>query len=100
MPILNNYYGFPKSDKNFRKIMESIDADIIHFHSPFNMANYAVSLAKKKNIPVVATFHSNMRPIFKSIVKFNGLTELLVKKVGKSYQYCDEVFVCSPLVKD
>lgn len=80
--------------------MESIDADIIHFHSPFNMANYAVSLAKKKNIPVVATFHSNMRPIFKSIVKFNGLTELLVKKVGKSYQYCDEVFVCSPLVKD
>lgn len=99
VPILNNYYGFPKLDKKFKKEMDAVQADIIHFNSPFNMGNFAVSLAKKKNIPVVATFHSNMRPIFKSIVKFNGLTEMMVKSVGRCYSKCDEVFVCSPLVE-
>lgn len=99
VPVLNNYYGFPKSDKKFKKEMDAVQADIIHFNSPFNMGNYAVSLAKKKNIPVVATFHSNMRPIFKSIVKFDGLTEMMVKSVGRCYKKCDEVFVCSPLVE-
>lgn len=99
VPILNNYYGFPKLDKKFKKEMDAVQADIIHFNSPFNMGSFAVSLAKKKNIPVVATFHSNMRPIFKSIVKFNGLTEMMVKSVGRCYSKCDEVFVCSPLVE-
>lgn len=100
IPILNDYYGFPKWDKKFRKIMESVDVDIIHIHSPFNMAKFALKLAKKKNIPAVATFHTNMRPIFKSIVKSKFLTEFIVHRMGKLYNKFDEVFVCSPLVEE
>ena len=100
IPIINNYYGFPKSDKKFKKEMDEVEADIIHVHSPFNMANYALSLAKKKNIPIVATFHSNMRPIFRSAVKSKWLAEKMVQKLGKLYNKFDEVFVCSPLVEE
>lgn len=100
IPIVNDYYGFPESDKKFKREAENIETDIIHIHSPFNMAKYGIKLAKKKNVPLVATFHSNMRPIFKSVVKFNWITELLVKHLGKRYNQFDEVFVCSPLVEE
>ena len=99
VPFLKIYYGIPRVDKKFRKKVEEIPADIVHFHSPFNMARFAVSAAKKKGIPVVATFHSNMRPIFKSVVKFGFIAELMVKRLGRLYNKCDEVFVCSPLVE-
>lgn len=98
IPILNDYYGFPQRDKKFIRSVRAVDADIIHVHSPFNMAKFALKIAKEKNIPVVATFHSNMRPIFKSVLKFNFLTEIAVRKLGKLYNKFDEVFVCSPIV--
>ena len=100
IPILNDYYGFPKRDKKFKNEIFSKDYDIIHVHSPFNMAKFALDVAKKKNIPVVATFHSNMRLIFQSVVKIKWIAELMVKHLGKLYNKFDEVFVCSPIVEE
>ena len=100
IPILNNYYGFPKRDRKFKKEMENVDCDIIHIHSPFNMAKFALKLAKKKGVPAVATFHSNMRPIFRSVLKSKLLTEFIIHRMGKLYNKFDEVFVCSPLVEE
>lgn len=99
VPILNDYYGFPNLDKKFKKKIENLDCDIIHIHSPFNMAKYALKLARKKNVPIVATFHSNMRPIFQDVIKIKWIAELMVKRLGKLYNKFDEVFVCSPLVE-
>lgn len=100
IPILNDYYGFPKLDRKFKKKIMSEDYDIIHIHSPFNMSRFALSVAKKKKVPVVATFHSNMRPIFRSVVKIKWIAELMVKRLGRLYNKFDEVFVCSPLVEE
>ncbi len=100
IPILNQYYGFPSQDNKFKKQIMSEDFDIIHIHSPFGMAKYAISVAKKKNIPIVATFHSNMRQIFEDIFKSKSFCNMLCKKLGKIYNECDEVFVCSPLVEE
>ena len=38
IPILNDYYGFPSKDKRINKLFKEKDFDIIHVHSPFNMA--------------------------------------------------------------
>ncbi|MBQ6727661.1 MAG: glycosyltransferase [Clostridia bacterium] len=100
IPILNQYYGFPNSDRKFKKTIMEADCDIIHLHSPFGMAKFAVKVAKKKNIPLVATFHSNMRQIFESIFKSKSFSNMLCKKLGKIYNQCDEVFVCSPVVEE
>ena len=99
IPILNQYYGLPKFDSKFKKEIEKGDFDIVHLHSPFGMAKQAIKVAKKKNIPVVATFHSNMRQIFESIFKSKFISDRICKKFGKIYNKCDEVFVCSPLVE-
>lgn len=99
VPILNDYYGFPKLDRKFKKEIMQKDYDIIHVHSPFNMARFALKVARKKKVPIVATFHSNMRPIFRSVVKVPFIAEMMVKRLGKLYNKFDEVFVCSPLVE-
>lgn len=99
IPILRSYYGRPMHDRKFYQQVMSKKYDIVHVHSPFAMSKFAVKVARKQGIPVVATGHTNFRPIFKSVVKSKMLTEVLVKIVGKAYNRMDEVFVCSPAVE-
>lgn len=100
VPILNQYYGLPKFDGKIKKYVKDNDFDIIHVHSPFGMSKFALKIAKKKNIPIVATFHSNMRPIFRDVVKSKFIAERMVQKLGRLYNKFDEVFVCSPIVAE
>lgn len=100
VPILNQYYGLPQQDNKFKKQIMSENYDIIHVHSPFGMAKYALSVAKKKNIPIVATFHSNMRQIFESIFKSKAFSDTICQNLGKLYNKFDEVFVCSHIVEE
>lgn len=100
VPILGDYYGFPSSSRKFKKEVFSRDYDIIHTHSPFGMSRFALKVAKKKGVPAVATFHSDMRAIFKSLFKFNFISNAVVKWMGRRYNRYDEVFVCSPPVEE
>ncbi len=100
VPIMRIFYGFPKLDKKFKRYLYNQDFDIIHIHSPFNMGKFALKLARKKNIPIIATFHTNFRPIYKSIFKFNFITEALIKKMGRFYNKLDEIFVCSDILEE
>lgn len=100
VPILKDYYGLPRLDKKFKQEIENKKYDIVHLHSPFNMMRFGIKYARKHNIPVVATFHSNMRPIYKSIFAFNFIVEARMRRFGKLYNQLDEVFVCSPLVEE
>lgn len=100
VPIINDYYGQPVRDGAFRKKIMSKDYDIIHVHSPFNMAKFALKVAKKKNIPAVTTFHSNMYLIFKDVVKLPFIAKMLAHHLGRRYNKFDEVFVCSPPVEE
>lgn len=100
VPFLGYRYCRATEDKKFYNQIMAQDFDIVHVNSPFNMADFAIKIAKKKNIPAVATFHSNMRPIFQNIVKIKWIAELMVKHLGNTYNKFDEVFVCSPLVAE
>lgn len=100
IPVLNYPYGRATRDKKFFKEMMKRDLDIVHVHSPFNMAKFALKVARAKGIPAVATFHSNMRPIVRMVVKSKWVTEKFIHSLGKRYNQYDEVFVCSPLVAE
>lgn len=100
LPFLNYRYCRATKDKKFFDEIMDKHFDIVHVNSPFNMAKFALKVAKAKNIPAVATFHSNMRPIFKSIVKSKWITEKMIGILGKTYNQFDEIFVCSPLVEE
>lgn len=100
VPFINVHYGAPNGDPKFNKELMAHDFDIVHIHSPFNMAKYAIKVAKKKNIPLVATFHTNFRSIFQDIFKTKWITEAIIQNIGNIYNKCDEVFVCSPQIAE
>ncbi len=100
VPILRQYCGLPSMDNSVKKYLDSKEFDIIHVHSPFGMLEYILKYAKKRKIPVVATFHSDMRMIFKDIFKSDVIADSVVKKFGRLYNKCEEIFVCSPLVAE
>lgn len=100
VPVLKAYYGFPDTDAKFQKIVNEKDFDIIHLHSPFNMGKYCLKLARKKGKPIVATFHTNFRPIFEQLIKVESVVEAVVKSIGNFYNKLDEIFVCSPVVEE
>lgn len=100
IPFMKLRYGTPSSDHKFRNIVMAEDFDIIHVHSPFAMSKFCIDVAKEKNIPIVATFHTNFRPIFQSIFKNKALAEAWIKELGRIYNKMDEIFVCSPKVAE
>ncbi len=100
IPILRDYYCVPNCDRKFKKYVRDNEFDIVHVHSPFNMAKFALKTAKKKNIPCVATFHTNFRPIFQKTLKIKWLAEMVVKHIGRRYNKFDKVFVCSDKVAE
>lgn len=100
IPLLGLHYGLPSMDRKFYKQILSEEFDIIHIHSPFAMAKFALKIARKKNIPIVATFHSNFRPIFQKVFLFKGIAEIFVRKLGRFYNKLDQVFTCTSSVAE
>ena len=80
----------PNFDKKFKKELNSYKLDIIHIHSPFTLGKIGLKYAKKHNIPVIATMHSQFKQDFKRAVKLNSLATLLNKSLIKVFDKCDE----------
>ncbi len=80
----------PKADKEFKKKLFSEQFDIVHIHSPFAVCSMGVKYAKKKNIPVVATLHSQYKQDLKRNLKLNGLTSMVLAYLMKTFNKCDE----------
>lgn len=93
IPFLSPYrIGFPVLGE-FRGHLESIDFDIIHSHSPFTAGKEALRIARKKNIPIVSTFHSKYKDDFARVLKSQKISEKLVHHVIKYYEEVDAVWV-------
>ncbi len=92
----NNFeVPFPKTDRELTKKIQDFDGEIYHCHSPFFMGHYALKLAKKKNIPVVATFHSQFKEDFLATTNNKVLTNWMIKYIVDFFDQCDEVWAPS-----
>ena len=80
----------PNFDKTFLNELNSYKLDIVHIHSPFGLGKIGIKYAKKHNIPVVATMHSQFKQDFQRVVKFNFLASLLTKSRIRVFNKCDE----------
>ncbi len=93
---MNSYtVGTPKMDSHFKKRLQMIEADIVHVHSPFMAGQAGMSYAKKRNIPVIGTFHSKYYDDFLQVTGIELLAEAGVKIVVDFYEKCDEVWAVS-----
>lgn len=80
----------PSWDKHFTTEVKNSDFDIIHIHSPFTIGKIGVKFAKKHEIPVVATMHSQFKQDFQKSVKIDGMVDIMLSSVMKVFNGCDE----------
>jgi 1,2-diacylglycerol 3-alpha-glucosyltransferase len=92
--------GLPKTDLTFKADFELLTFDLLHAHSPFSAGNIALNLAKKRNIPLVATFHSKYQDDFERSVHNKQLAKLMVKEVICFYEKADEVWIPQKAVEE
>ena len=80
----------PNLDHNFLKQLNSYKLDIVHIHSPFGLGKMGIKYAKKHNIPVIATMHSQFKQDFQRVVKLELFANLLTKSRIRIFNKCDE----------
>ena len=80
----------PHLDRKFMKELDSYNLDIVHIHSPFTLGKVGVAYAKKRNIPVIATMHSQFKQDFKRAVKYDYLATKLNNGLIRVFNKCDE----------
>ena len=94
VPTRNEYrFGLPQMDSVFWKDLKKISFDIVHAHCPFSSGLAARSIAKKRGIPLVATFHSKFRDDFKAALKSDKIVESVLSGIASFYESADEVWV-------
>lgn len=84
--------GIPKLDAPFMKRLRQIPFDIVHAHTPFSSGRIALDTARKRGIPIVASFHSKYYDDFLESLKFEGAARFVVSKVVDFYNSVDVVW--------
>jgi len=93
VPIRGEYrFGLPKMDPIFWKELKQVPFDIVHAHCPFGSGYAARSIARKRGIPFVATFHSKYRDDFKEALKSDVIVDSVISGIAAFYESADEVW--------
>lgn len=87
--------GLELLDINFRSTIKSIPFDIVHAHCPFTSGAIAQQIARKKNIPIVATFHSKFYDDFKQVLKIDAFAKICTWMVIDFFNRVDQVWAVS-----
>lgn len=90
LPILDYSLPVPHLDKKFMDELNKTKLDIVHIHSPFSIGKVGINYAKKNNIPVIGSMHSQFKQDFLRAVKFELFANMLTKKVIKQFDRCNE----------
>ncbi len=86
----------PYFDRKFKKAIASENYDLLHAHTPFGLGRCAVKISKKKNIPLVATLHTQYHQDFeRTLGKHSPLVKFMLKYILKTYNSADSVWTVS-----
>ena len=93
VPTRHEYrFGLPQMSTAFWMDLKKVPFDIVHAHSPFSSGFAAKSVARKRNIPFVATFHSKYKDDFKAAIKSDKIVESVLLMIAGFYESADEVW--------
>ncbi|MDE7301427.1 MAG: glycosyltransferase, partial [Clostridia bacterium] len=90
----------PRLDRQFKKIVKESNLDVVHIHSPFGVAKMGVKYAKKHDIPVVATLHSQFKKDFYRATKSKLITRIMLNSVMNVFNRCDEYYAVNGRVAE
>ena len=85
-------YNQPRLTREFKRKFKEEKFDLIHCHSIFTLYKFAIKVAKKQNIPVVLTEHSQYLPDFKRYLKFPPFVRIAMRVTKRKLNKCDLLF--------
>ena len=102
LPMPHEAYrlGLPGIDLNYLREVKGINFEIVHAHSPFSSGLEAARIAKQRNIPIVATFHSKYYDDFYAKTHSKFWARLGTNYVVSFFNKCDEVWTVNESTAD
>ncbi|MBR4443292.1 MAG: glycosyltransferase [Clostridia bacterium] len=92
IPGLAYRFGFPTLEGRFRRALYATPFDLVHVHAPFLAGLAARRIARRRHIPLVATFHSKYYDDVLKGTHSKLLARLAVRYILAFYRSCDEVW--------
>ena len=92
--------GIPALGRDFRRAARSVPFDVVHAHTPFLAGRAARRIARRRRIPLVATFHSKYYEDFYRATHSRTLSLWALKYVVSFYNTCDEVWAVNDKTAD
>lgn len=94
LPLPGEAYrlALPKLDVRYRRKLDAIPFDIVHTHSPFSAGEEALRIARKRDIPLVTTFHSKYYQDFYDKTHSELIAKEVVRHIVRFYNKCDSVW--------
>lgn len=100
LPLVDYRWPKPNQDKEFLKQLEESNLDIVHIHSAFGIGKEGVKYAKKHNVPVISTLHSqHKRDVFER-THSRLLTYTVMNSLIKTIEKTDEKYAVNDKVAD
>lgn len=87
--------GLPSLDATFMKRIRAIPFDIVHTHTPFSAGHLALYVARKREIPLVASFHSKYYDDLYAALKVEAAARFGVRRIVEFYESADYVWTVS-----
>ncbi|HAX02356.1 MAG: hypothetical protein A2Y45_03580 [Tenericutes bacterium GWC2_34_14] len=100
LPFSDYSLSLPWIDHHFQHALKKADLDLVHVHSPFSIGKMGIMYAKKKNIPVIGTLHSQYHLDFYERTKSELITKIALNKLISTLNQCDELWTVNAYIKD
>ncbi|WP_066635624.1 glycosyltransferase family 4 protein [Desulfolucanica intricata] len=85
----------------FKSTIQKLQLDIIHVHSPFLLGRLGARYARKKNIPLVFTFHTLYDKYVHYVPFGQNITKEITQKICIDFcNNCDQVIVPTSIIGD
>ena len=84
--------GLPSLDALFMKRIREVPFDLVHTHTPFSAGHLALYVARKREIPLVASFHSKYYDDLYAALKVEAAARYGVRRIVEFYESVDYVW--------
>ncbi len=84
-------FGLPWIDFAFWRRMRAIDFRLVHAHCPFAAGQVAMTIARQRKIPLVASFHTKYRADFERCFP-DPIVDWAIRKIVRFFEAADYVW--------
>jgi 1,2-diacylglycerol 3-alpha-glucosyltransferase len=92
--------GVPDIDLEYKRKINKVAFSLVHAHCPFSSGKEALRIARKQQIPLVATFHSKYRDDFEQSTKNKIIAGMMTREIIHFFERADEVWIPQASVEE